>query len=222
MLGLGAGFKAYPLLLLPFVVMAAPRLKDRIMTAVIGFVSFLLIIAPFLFSSGFRQATLVSGLTTRLFFPSIGIGFQEYLMPGVVALAGLVFVALSQRINVNQLVSWWAALLLMIFGTIHYHISWLLWLAPWLVLLVAVRRQFSWLIGAWGLLAMMVPVIYNDKFMNAATLGVIDPLFLSLPTLFTAVQRLIDPYVLIGVLHSAVLGGALVLVWQLRRLDVEG
>lgn len=213
-LALAIGFKAYPILFLPFLILF---IRDFKKIALIIFVTLgitLAIIAPF-WSTAFINSALLSSLTTRLSFPGIGIGFGESLMIGIIVLTVL-FVdnLLNKDKRINE--SWHLilGLLLLIFSTIHYHIQWLLWVLPFLILLSILQTKLTKLLWTWASLAFLIPLLYDDKSMTISLLSPISLLYNLLPTPFLILQHIYDPFILQGVIHSILFGISLVLVFK--------
>lgn len=217
-LGIAAGFKAYPMLLLPFLVLLGRSAKERFVIAFVSLGTLLLIILPFLGSAGFRQATLVSGLTTRIVFPGLSIGFGETLMAAIISITALFFFALSKKqFNFEDFWKYQLALLLLIFSFIHFHIQWLLWLMPLATLVLVNKKSLTAHVILLLVFAFAIPLLYEDKFMTVSLLDNISPLYNLLPMPFTAAQKVYDPYVIESVLHSALAGGTLMFIWQMLK-----
>lgn len=214
MLGLAGGFKAYPLLFLPFF---APftKISKQFLLLCLGATGVLVLITIPFWSKEFSQSALVSGLTTRLVFPGIGIGFGEALMVGIVALSILFLVGFTEE-NQNLNKSWIYILasLLFLFSSIHYHIQWLLWIMPFLVILSVYQKSLGKLLWVWIVLACFIPLLYDDKSMTIGLLLGISPLYDLLPTPFLLVQHFFDPYLLQGIIHSLMFGISTVVIWK--------
>ncbi len=221
-LGIAAAFKAFPLLLVPFIVPFIPQMKNKILFAVISLGVFILSIAPFLPSEAFRNATLVSGLTTRIFFNNIHIGFGEYLMVPIILLSALFYITLQfKQYLFEKLVVVSFLVFLFIFASIHFHIQWLLWIVPLAGLVLAYYRRFDFLV--WGLFicAVFLTFLYPDLAVTFGIYSGISSMFLLLPTPFTIMEKVYDPFVIQSVLHSALLGGSVVLGLELLRKEVD-
>ncbi len=212
-LGIAALFKAYPLLFLPFIIMAIPEGRKRVYAGVISLGVFALILLPFLFSPGFSQAALVSGLTTRVFDSNLGLGFGEYLYNGIIGFALLFFFFLFQK--ERNLLSFFLASLLILFSFIHFHIQWLLWVLPFFVLIIVQKRQMLFPVTLLLVLAVLIPFLYDDAYMSIGVFSALSPLYTLLPTPFSALQKVYDPYILQSILHSIFAGGSLLLSWKL-------
>lgn len=217
-LGLAVGFKQYPILFLPFIMIFIKNFKSLILMIGAFLGTIVLTVLPF-WSTAFVNAALVSSLTTRLAFPGIEIGFGEALMVGVVALSALFFYSLMDtNKSVNNLWYYLVAVLLLTFSTIHFHIQWLLWIMPFLVLLSIFHVNLSKLVWAWAYLAFLIPLLYDDKSMTISLLSPLSLLYNLLPTPFLVLARLYDPSLIQGILHSLILGICLVLVWRIIKL----
>lgn len=213
-LGLAAGFKAYPLLFLPFILLFTYRIKDGIKLVAVSFVTLVLIIAPF-WSQAFLNSALISGLTTRIAYPSIPLGFGEYLMVGILTLVALFFAGLTQ--NGKRTDKVWLMIfivLLFIFSGIHYHIQWLLWIIPFLIIFYIYQNNLGKLSFLWLSLAFVIPLLYDDRSMSISLFSAISSLFNLLPTPFLVAQKVYDPYLLQGLIHSVMFGISLILVFR--------
>lgn len=215
-LGIAASFKAYPLLFLPFILLYVKNIKQGIFVVISCLGIFTIIIMPFL-TSTFIQSTLVSGLTTRLVFPGLGIGFGQTLMAGVIAISALLFYGFLRKAVLNYIVYFYLSLLLLLFSFIHFHIQWLLWIIPFLVIILISGRKLANAAFFLISLAFVIPLLYEDKSMTVGLLSAISPLYNLLPIPFAAVSRLYDPYVVQSVLHSGFVGGSMVVIWHLFK-----
>lgn len=217
LLGLAAGFKAYPILFLPFLFLSSKNNKQGIVAVVTSLGVLLLTILPFLGTSSFRNATLVSGLTTRMFNGAINIGFGETLMFAVVFISILFFnKLLSAKKENSDLETYYFSLLLLLYSFIHFHIQWLLWIMPFAVLLL-IRRKIAQPVIILSIISFLIPFLYEDKFMSVSLLSAISPIYNLLPTPATLIQKIYDPIILQGILHSILLGGSLMVIWSLFK-----
>ncbi len=219
MLGIGVGFKAYPLLFLPFLLLSIGKNKDKVKALLGCLGTVFLIILPFIQSTSFRESTLTSGLMSRLLNASVNMGFGESIIIGVVALALLFFSAWYRGVNSSALWKYYLAVLLLVFSFIHFHIQWILWLMPF-VGLFAISRFKSYLILKFIILGLLaIPILYQDKFMSFGLLEPISELFLLLPIPFGALQKIYDPYVFQSLIHSLIIAGSMVVIYELLKKE---
>lgn len=215
MLGLAAGFKIYPLLFAPFLALFGKNLKEKIWIGIIPFLIFGAISLPFI-STAFIQSTLISGLTTRIFSPSFSVGFGESIIVGIVAMVGLFcYAAIFNK--KPDLIKYWIILFAAIFSFSHFHVQWLLWIAPFLTILAVEEKEIAWLIFIIFASAISIPVFYQDRFMSIDLLRIYSLYFDMLPTPFTVLQKVYDPYGFQSILHSVMAGGTIVLSYKLLK-----
>lgn len=217
MLGLAASFKIYPLLFVPFLFVSGDSLKERLKLAVIPFGVFGAISLPFL-SSAFLESTLISGLTTRLFNPGISVGFGESIIVGLMLLSALFFYCLTIDKKPNMF-NYFLATLLIIFAFSHFHIAWLLWIAPFMIILAVGKPKLSATIFMLSVAAILIPVFYQDRSMSISLFRIYSTWFDLLPTPFVAIQKFFDPYNLQSILHSLFAGGSGILIYKLFKGD---
>lgn len=217
-LGLAIGFKPYPVLFLPFLLLFLKDFKEFLKFTSFVMITILAILLPF-FSKEFVNSALVSGLTTRIAYPNLNIGFGEALMVGVVSLSALFFTLFIMK-NKQVEDSWHYLFLtlLLMFSSVHFHIQWLLWIAPFIVIYHIINRNNRKLIWIWLTLAFLIPLLYDDRSMTISLLSPISSLYKLLPTPFQILQKLYDPYLVQGILHSIIFGIAVVVSWiSLRK-----
>lgn len=216
-LGIGGAFKAFPMLLVPFLLLKTPKLKNQILVLLFSVGFFVLTIAPFMKSAAFKQSTLTSGLTTRIISSGLNIGFGEILMPTLILLTVLFFWGLN-KVNV-ELWRFYLVVFLITLISIHFHIHWLLWVIPLLAMVYVSdsnkERQF---IVLFLLIAFCIPLLYADKYMSVGLLKAISPLYELLPIPSTIVGKIFDANVAQGILHSILFGlGLLFSLKVIRR-----
>lgn len=216
-LGVAAGFKLYPLLFVPFLVLAGKNLKERVLLGAIPFAVFAAISIPFL-SQAFLRSTLVSGLTTRIFNPGFSVGFGESIIVGLLLFSALFFGAWLTDKKPNMF-NYWIAILLIIFSFAHFHIAWLLWVAPLAVILVVKKQSLSWPVFLLSLAAVVIPLLYQDRSMTISLYRAYSTWFDLLPTPFNAIQRFYDPYNLQSILHTLFAGGALTICYLIFKKE---
>lgn len=212
-LGIAAGFKAYPLIFLPLLLFYAKDFKQVIYMTIAALGIFAATIAPF-WSTAFQNAALVSGLTTRIVFPGLSIGFGETLMVSVITIFGLLFYGFLKKER-THILYYYLGLLLLLFSFIHFHIQWLLWLIPFVVVFLVMRERLKVVTFVLISMAFAIPLLYEDRSMSVGLLSVISSLYNLVPIPFAIVQRFYDPYIIQSVLHSGLAGGSLVLIWQI-------
>lgn len=219
LLGIGAGFKLYPILLVPFLFLKAGSVKEKLMVVLVPIFVFTVITIPFL-STAFVQSALISGLTTRIFNPGFSTGFGEYNIIGLTGFVALFFYGLLVDKKI-KLLNYWVALFLLIFSFSHFNIQWLAWVAPFLVILSVKMPRLAITIFVLSCIAFIIPPLYEDRSMTVGLLRVYGTLFDLLPTPFTAIQTIFDPYSLQSIFHSVLAGGSSILIFSLFKGQKE-
>lgn len=221
-LGIGAGFKAYPLVFLPILLLYAKGIKERILITIAGLGAFMLIIAPFISSTAFKQTTLMSGLTTRMFLPVINLGFQETLFIALIPFSLIFFSAwIKDNLDYEHIVYYYFAVLALLFSFIHYHIQWLLWIIPFAIIMAVKRPKLIGYLVLMGVIAFAIPMIYDDKSMSVSLLRPFSLWYEAIPTPYDFVSRVYNANALQSLLHTLLAGASLAVVWNLFRNEQE-
>jgi len=215
LLCVAAGFKVYPLLFIPFLIFRAKDFKTVLQIILISVIFLTTIIVP-VASTSFFSSALASGLTTRIVNSGLSIGFGELVIFPVVLLSGLFFFALSDKREI-ELEKYFFSALIIIFSLIHFHIQWLLWISPFVCLILSKNTKYNAYLLPLSVLAFCVPFLYQDKYMNFSLFTPISNIFNLIPTPFSVIQKFYDPYQIQSILHSAFAGGSLLFVWKLLK-----
>ncbi|HLD92279.1 MAG TPA: hypothetical protein VI795_02685 [Patescibacteria group bacterium] len=216
-LGIAAGFKLYPLLFVPFLILKGKNIKEKFLLGFIPFLTFGLISLPFM-SQAFIKSTLISGLTTRIFNPGFEVGFGESIIVGLLLFAALFYIAwlMDKKISVFK---YWLTTLLIIFSFSHFHVAWLLWIAPFVVILSIKKTYLSYPLFYLAVIATIIPLLYQDRSMSISLYRIYSSWFDLIPTPFTLIQKIFDPYNLQSILHSLFAGGAGVIIYKIFKSE---
>jgi hypothetical protein len=120
-----------------------------------------------------------------------------------------------------NLLNYWIVLLLIIFSFSHFHIAWLLWIAPFAVILCVKKSQLSLSIFLLALASVLIPLFYQDRSMSISLYRIYSTWFDLLPTPFIAIQKFFDPYNLQSILHSVFAGGAGIITYMIFKKSEE-
>jgi len=204
-------------LFVPFLFIKAKTQKEKILSILIPISILLVVIIPF-FSPAFVQSALISGLSTRIFSPGFLIGFGESIVVGLFLLSTLFFSGwlFDKKI---KLFNYFVALLLIIFSFSHFHISWLLWISPFLVILAIKKPSLKWLLFFWAFFAVSIPLFYQDRSMTISLFRIYSTWYDLLPTPFTFIQKIYDPYNFQSMLHSVLAGLSVVISYKILRKE---
>jgi len=179
-LGIAAGFKPFPLLLLPFVP------GSKIKNIITGLGTYFLIIAPFLGSPAFKQYALLASQTDKMFFARIAISGSQYLP---VFLIGLILLYWWNYYSPGKLPvwGWFSATLLLFYSLTHYHPQWFIWVMPVLVILVIKNSKFIFPVISLILLHIGI-VLFFETSLNFGLFGINYSLFTAVNSFYSADQ----------------------------------
>lgn len=203
-LGLAAGFKLYPLLFIPFLILKGRDLKEKVLVALTPLLVLGIIVLPF-WSINFVQSALISGLTTRIFSGSF-----------IIFASTLFFYGWLVDKNI-KLFNYWILLLLFIFSFSNFNIAWLLWVAPFIVLLAIKKPSLSLPLFLLSTFAFMIPMLFEDRSMTISLFRIYSTWYDLLPTPFAMLEKFYDPYNLQTILRSVLTGGVLAIGYKIFR-----
>lgn len=216
-LGLGGGFKLYPLfLLVPAVFVLAKTFGERFKLALIGGLAFLVPILPYLPSSAFRSFALFTPKSQKMLFLSWNITGAEVLFPFVIIFVLIVLHAsYFGKGKIKELWKYYFAILLLFFSVTHYHPQWFLWLTPFMIIEL-LKNNF---IHKWlhlTLFAIFVFIVL--MFESSLSYGLFAPILPQLangPGLSEFVNRYYDVFQLKSILRSIFAAVSAWLIFQL-------
>lgn len=143
-LGLSAALKNFALLLiLPFVLIQGRSLKDYVKLTFFGLLPYLLTTGPFMFSSYYRQASMLASQNKRLFDMQLSIGYGQSLY---VFIIGYVFVlALAfyykREGSFREVLNISLAAFILLYAFSLWNPQWLIWIMPLLAIQFALDRR---------------------------------------------------------------------------------
>jgi len=203
-LGLGGGFKLYPLFLLaPAVFILGETFWQRFKLALAGGLAFLAPILPYLPSSAFRSFALFTPKSQKMLFLSWNITGAEVLFPFVIIFALIVLHAsYFGKGRIKDLWKYYFSILLLFFSVTHYHPQWFLWLTPFMIIeLLHNNFVHKWL----HLILFAIFVFIVLMFESSLSYGLFSPILPQLangPSLSDFVNRYYDIFQLKSILRS--------------------
>lgn len=132
-LGVGAAYKIYPLLfIVPAAFLLGKTFWGKMKLLVIGILPYILTIAPYLGSKGFRAMVLFGPKETKMLFMSWPVTAAEGILPFVLVLTIIYLVSyfVKSKLSVEH---YFLFILLLLFSVTDYHPQWFLWLTPFLI-----------------------------------------------------------------------------------------
>lgn len=132
-MGIAASYKMYPLfLILPLAFLISNKFKERVKLIAAGIFPFVFFIAPYITSSAFR-GMVFSPKSQKMLFMGWALSGAEVVYPFVLFLSIIIFFSYYQKRKISPL-SYFLAILLLVFSVTHFHPQWFLWVVPFLVL----------------------------------------------------------------------------------------
>jgi len=217
-IGIGAGFKLFPLMMLPILWMKDGRkLKEKMVGAGLGLGAFLLMLSPILRSVEVIKSVFLSNLTSGVFQATISLGKGEVLPVYIVVyLCLLLWLGLKTRKDDGWEIEL-IAVYGLLFGLSHFHPQWMTWLIPFLILGL-VEKKFNWKLAGWLMMAYLGTVfLIDDKFVGLGLFKAINNSFDTLPTIRSIFDRILMGDKLQMVTHAGVLAGVIILLNQVWK-----
>lgn len=217
-LGIAAAFKTYPLLLLPFLaILGTKKTRDRLIMFILGIIPYMISILPFLNSVAFRQSVLFSGLSQRFFLAGIPLGFGENLIVFITAFTFLFFLAFhSFSHQKEKIISFFLVVLLLAFSLSHFHPQWIIWILPFLTIVLVRKPSLLFPQIIFYLAFLGVVFLFNDRAQLLGLLSPVNPDFVGVPNIFEVLRNknIIDPFLIQSLIHSVLAGTSLWIGWQ--------
>lgn len=138
-LGVGGAYKMYPLLLIPpAAFLLGKTFWAKIKLIAVGILPYLLTIAPYLGSKGFRAMVLFGSKETKMLFMSWPVTGAEGLFPFILGLC-IIYLIAYYKMSKLRVEYYFLAILLLIYSVSSYHPQWFLWATPFLIWAVVVK-----------------------------------------------------------------------------------
>lgn len=213
-LGIGAGFKLYPfLLVIPTALMLGDAIKKRIKLVALGVLPFFLTIIPFVNSSAFRYMVF-SPKSEKMLFMNWPVSGAEGIYPFVLILFLIYFFAYFKKVN-QSLPVYFLAVLLLIFSVTHYHPQWFLWVSPFLIWELTQNNFKNWLlVGTFFASWLMITLFFESSL----TIGLFSPVIPDLGSvgnLADFVSKYLNVFQLKSVIRSIFAAASLFYVYKL-------
>ncbi len=179
LLGLGAAFKTYPLLLLPIFFLAKPNLKLGFSLGIGALFGWLGPNIWFLSSPAYHESVLQSSLASRLF--ALRLGGLPIFIPYFLA------ILLSVFKTKNFLVGIFITTLSLVLFT-DFHAQWLMWSLPFACLLASQRPALLKYLAALYLLALVWIFFIPDQYVLIGLFSPLNPYLVTVPALSSFVS----------------------------------
>ncbi|MBI4039714.1 hypothetical protein HY388_02695 [Candidatus Daviesbacteria bacterium] len=184
MLGLGAGFKTFPLLvLLPMVAVIQATWKKRLVLILAGILPFVFVVLPYWNSWAFKNFVLFNPKSQKFLFSQLLVSGGEALYPFVVVLVLItIFAVLNLAGKTKELWAVVLAVILSLLSLTHYHPQWLVWAVPFLTILFA-KHDWSRGLVVTLFICWLVQVLLFDPTLSIRLFAPLNPALLQSPGL---------------------------------------
>jgi len=219
-LGIGGGYKMYPLLLLvPAAFVFGKSIISRLKYLFIGLAPFVITIAPFIFSPAFRYMVF-SPKASKMLFMGWNVSGAEVVYPFILFLTLIYAASYYLKKQISAAV-YFLVVLLVTFSVTHYHPQWFVWITPFFVWqLVEYKGRF------WELVAAMFGCWFTIMLFFEASLsfGLFNPLN---PNLNNAhgLSELLGNYTnvfqLKSIVRSIFAGASIFYIYQLFKAEIQ-
>ncbi len=189
-LGLAAGFKVFPAILLPFWLVLDPRPFSKKLEDLILFIMILLAcLAPITTSPVALQSVFLSNLTGGMFKAAIDIGAGNKLSIYFVLYALLLIGLIKKSAKDVPLEGFIFAAFSLLLGLSNFHPQWIIWFVPFLLILI-MQEKVGWK-ESLGLLCSfwLISLLLDDIFVSFGLLSAVNESFNTLPTLHSLLTR---------------------------------
>lgn len=179
-LGIGASFKIYPVM---FLVPLAFLLKDwikRFLAVLIGILTYLLTIIPFLHSQGFRETALVANQTLKSLYAQIPISGGESIILFLAAIGFFYLIFLYNTSKVENLWQRFFIIILLFFVFTHYHPQWFVWLTPFLIIELVSTNFKHLFVVILMFISFLGGILLFEPGLNIGLFAPINPVFYTL------------------------------------------
>ena len=179
LLGLGGGYKLFPLLLLlPTAIAFGHSLFGRLCLLAGGLAVYAAVVLPFLLTSpGYRSTALLAPQVDKMLFAHVNVSGDQYLSFFIVGY--VLLLAFSFSLPAERWLTLWVGILVIFFAVTNYHPQWFLWLTPWLIILVLKNDLYLWP----SLTLLVADIAITLSFDPSLHYGLLSPLVPSLSQL---------------------------------------
>lgn len=216
-LGIGGAYKMYPLLLIPpAAFLLGKTFWGKTKLLFVGLLPYVVTVAPYLGSKGFRAMVLFGPKETKMLFMSWPVTAAEGIFPFVLFLIVIYLAAyyLPKKLNVEF---YFLSILLLLFSVTDYHPQWFLWLVPFLIWAL-VKYSFKYIEIV---IAMLVTwLIITLLFEASLSYGLFVPIFHNLqnaPSLAVYLGKLTDVFQFRSIIRSIFAGASVYYLYRLSK-----
>lgn len=213
LLGLGAAFKIFPLLLLIPLLSLITSWRGRAVLFLVGFLPYIVTMLPFMPSKGFRTTALFANQSFKSFYPQIPVSGGESILLFLAFLIFFYLLFFQKTTTVKLLWQYFLIVLLLFFIFTHYHPQWFLWITPFFVLALIYSGFRNVLPVLLSLLSFTGLLFFFDSGLTISLFSPLFPQTFQLPSVWELLRVNIDYNFFRSVLQTIFIGSAVFLIY---------
>ena len=206
MLGIGAGFKIFPLLFMVPLVFVEKNFWQKIKLLSISALTYAISAYPFIFSEGFRRTAALASQTTKSFYANIPISGGESVILFLAAVVFLYILFFYTETKTEDLWKRFFVMILTFFIFTHFHPQWFLWTMPFFVLDLVYTKFKHWPLFVGLLMTYVGMISFFDSGLSVGLFSAVNPALYNLPGFWKMMGTSLDINMARSLLHSVFVG----------------
>lgn len=206
LLGIGAGFKIFPLLFMVPLALTKTNFWERVKLLSISVVAYLLSAYPFIWSKGFRMTAALANQTTKSFYAQIPISGGELVILFLAAVLFVYIVFYYRKTQIEELWKRFFVMILIFFVFTHFHPQWFLWTMPFFVIDLVKTKLKHWPLFVGLLITFVGMVTFFDSGLSLGLFAPINSNLYNLPDFWKVIGVNLDVNASRSLLHSIFVG----------------
>ena len=174
-LGFGGAIKSAPFLLVPLLIGFCKTWRQRLTVLLLSIIPYLVTVIPYLGSSNFKENALFAPQLSKMLYATIPLSGIEsiFIVPTFILFLYLIF--FSKKQVDNDFLSCGISIFLAILMFTHFHMQWLLWAMPFLLIWHINNEEKAGKLAFWGLIISWVLMLF--LFESSLQMKLFAPIF---------------------------------------------
>lgn len=206
LLGLGAGFKIFPLLFIIPLAFVKSSFWQRIKLILTSVITYVIFAYPFILSKGFRMTAALANQTTKSFYAQIPISGGESVILFLAAVVFVYAVFFFRKTEAEELWKRFFVMILIFFIFTHFHPQWFLWTMPFFVIDLVKTKLKHWPLFVELLVTYIGMITFFDSGLSLGLFAPINSNLYNLPDFWKVVGINLDVNASRSLLHSIFVG----------------
>lgn len=175
LLGIGAGFKIFPLLLIVPLALVKQNFWERVRLILVSGITYILFAYPFIWSEGFRMTAALANQTTKSFYANIPVSGGESIILFLAVVIFMYFIFYFAKATLEDVWKNFFLMLLVFFVFTHFHPQWLLWMMPFYMVDLVVSKFKHWPLFLVVMFSFVALVTFFDPGLTVWLFAPINP-----------------------------------------------